>query len=282
MPDEDDERSADARAAAELALVRVVHHYGAKPEFVLLGGLVPQLLCSESKLRHAGTTDIDVQVDLEIAGGAVNAKRLEQALRNAEFSPSAERTWRWEMTTAGGRVAVIKFELLADLDTAPQAAVIEFAECVELGAVNLRGTGYATRDTQERTLRAKDGGVMRQVLVNVTGLSGFLLAKAAAAHGRHKPKDWYDVAFVLLNNDEGDHLQAAARVLEVFGPPTPSARTWLIDLQANFADANCPGSDAYARGVMADHPEQDPLVLSTDAHLVVTEFCHALLSAAQR
>jgi hypothetical protein len=48
-------RSSEARAAAELALVRVVHHYGEKPGFVLLGGLVPQLLCSHSAFRHAGT-----------------------------------------------------------------------------------------------------------------------------------------------------------------------------------------------------------------------------------
>ena len=63
-------RSRQARAAAERALIRIVHHYGAKPEFVVLGGLVPDLLCTASPYRHAGTTDIDVQVDLEIARGA--------------------------------------------------------------------------------------------------------------------------------------------------------------------------------------------------------------------
>ncbi|MBW2258586.1 MAG: hypothetical protein JRI25_28905 [Deltaproteobacteria bacterium] len=84
-------RSQAARAAAEAALVRVVHHYGKRPEFVVLGGLVPALLCAESDYQHAGTTDIDVQVDLEIALEAVNTKRLEQALRNAEFEPDGER-----------------------------------------------------------------------------------------------------------------------------------------------------------------------------------------------
>lgn len=69
-------RTRGARQAAEQALVRVVHHYGATPEFVLLGGLVPELLCSTSGVLHAGTTDVDVQVDLEIAAGAVNTGRL--------------------------------------------------------------------------------------------------------------------------------------------------------------------------------------------------------------
>ena len=80
-------RSRAARDAAERALIRVVHHYGSRPEFVLLGGLVPDLLCSASERRHAGTTDVDVQVDLEITAGAVNTRRLERALLNAEFVP---------------------------------------------------------------------------------------------------------------------------------------------------------------------------------------------------
>ena len=37
------ERTRAARRAAERALVRVVHHYGGRPEFVLLGGLVGAL-----------------------------------------------------------------------------------------------------------------------------------------------------------------------------------------------------------------------------------------------
>ncbi len=91
MPDIEPERSFAARKAAELALVRVCHHCGRRPGFVLIGGLVPGLLCSDASIRHAGTTDVDVQVDLEIAGNAANAARLEQALLNAEFSPDAER-----------------------------------------------------------------------------------------------------------------------------------------------------------------------------------------------
>ena len=36
-----------ARMAAERALVRVVHHYGATPEFVVLGGLFPSCVAPE-------------------------------------------------------------------------------------------------------------------------------------------------------------------------------------------------------------------------------------------
>jgi hypothetical protein len=112
--DDEPVRSSEARAVAELALARVAHHCGQKPGFVLLGGLVPQLLCSNSAFRHAGTTDVDVQVDLEIARGATHTGRLEQALINAEFRPDSERVWRWEMWTSG--------DLLMPMDTLAKPA----------------------------------------------------------------------------------------------------------------------------------------------------------------
>ena len=131
-------RSRQARLAAETALVRVVHHYGDRPEFVVLGGLIPELLCSGSVFQHAGTTDVDVQVNLEIAYGAVSASRLESALRNADFVPSTDAVWRWQ-TEGVPTKTIVKSELLADLDDSPAEAIIEFEDCDELGAVNLRG-----------------------------------------------------------------------------------------------------------------------------------------------
>jgi hypothetical protein len=94
-------RSRAARKAAEAALVRVVHHYGGRPEFVVLGGLVPELLCTGSELHHAGTTDVDVQVNLEIECGSVNTSRLERALRNADFEPRLPLHFRGESQKIG-------------------------------------------------------------------------------------------------------------------------------------------------------------------------------------
>jgi hypothetical protein len=275
MPDDDPPRSLTARAAAELALVRVVHHYGGRPEFVLLGGLVPALLTAHSGTRHAGTTDVDVQVDLEISSGAVNAARLEQALRNAEFEPDSGNIWRWKSAT--GSPMLIKFELLADLPTEPAEAIIRFDGSKDLGAVNLRGTGFATRDTEVRTLTAMDQGVLRQAEVNVAGLAGFLVAKAAAARSRRKAKDWYDIAFVLLHNDYGDASEAASRVQQVFGSEVSSIASLLRDLRANFNDAEAQGTRAYVNQITLDHPEIHPTTAASDCQLAVGTFCGVLL-----
>jgi hypothetical protein len=112
---------------------------------------------------------------------------------------------------------VVRFELLADLDDQPEGVTVTFDGCEDMGAANLRGTGYAARDIEIRRVTSKIGGVIHTVEVNVSGLAGFLLAKVAAAHSRRKPKDWYDIAFVLLHNDAGGPEQAAAVVIERFG-----------------------------------------------------------------
>lgn len=99
--------------------------------------MVSDLLCSSAARRHVGTTDIDIQVDLEIQSGSVNASRLEQALRAAGFIPDSEREWCWREESAPG--AVVKVEFLADLDIVPNHQAVSFDDCEHLGAQNLRG-----------------------------------------------------------------------------------------------------------------------------------------------
>ena len=276
MPDEVP-RSRQARAAAEQALVRIVHNYGSRPEFVVLCGLVPELLCSGSTFRHAGTTDVDVQVDLEIACGAVNTSRLERALLDAGFRPDSDTIWRWR-TIGSDHRAIIKFELLADLDSAAAESTVKFQECDRLGAANLRGTGYATRDVEVKLLTANIDGEKRTVEVNVTGVAGFLLAKCAAVRSRRHPKDWYDIAFVLQQNDIGGPEAAARAVMEKFRGDKEAFRTTLDDLLANFADPNAQGPRAYAGQMLTDHPELDRETLWADAVVSVRAFFDGIYS----
>ena len=82
--------------------------------------------------------------------------------------------------------------------------------------------------------------------INITGLAGFLLAKTAAACSRCKPKDWYDIVFVLLHNDVGGPSQAAQAVRFKFGSEiTGAIRTAIDDLADNFATHRDQGPQAY-------------------------------------
>jgi hypothetical protein len=206
-------RSRRARDLAERALVRLVAAYGGIPEFVLLGGLVPDLLCSGAATRHIGTTDVDVQVDLEIQGGSVNAARLEGALREERFIPDGERVWRWRDQVAPAMV--VKVEFLADLEDVPNQTTVLFDDCEFFGAVNLRGSGFASQDWEVRRVTANLGQGVKSIDLRVATLPAYLLAKVHAARGRGLEKDWYDIAYVLLHNDGGP-VAAAQRVRDRF------------------------------------------------------------------
>jgi hypothetical protein len=257
----------------------VVRHYGARPEFVVLGGLVPELLCSGSGFHHAGTTDVDAQVDLEIACGSANTQRLERALRNAEFVPDGEYLWRWR-AKGPPATAIVKFELQVDLETAPAGSSVHFDGCDSLGSANLRGTGFASRELTTRQLRARIGGVERVAEVYVAGLAGFLLAKCAAAYSPRTQKDWYDIAFVLLHNDAGGPEAAAQAVLDRFSGQLGSIRTALEDLAANFADTDAQGPRAYARQMAIDHPEVERATARADAVVAIDAFCTPVMAGS--
>jgi hypothetical protein len=252
-----------------------VREYGDIPDFVLLGGLVPDLLCTTSARRHEGTADVDVQVDLEIQGGSENAARLEGALTRVGFRPDDERIWRWRENTVPE--LVVKVEFLADLDDIPNHQTVSFDDCKSLGAVNLRGTGFAARHWEMRSITAHIDGVPQTVTLRVATLPSYLLAKTHAAHGRGLPKDWYDIAYVLLHNDDGGPGPAGRRVREQFGDYLVGATvTALSELSANFADENAQGSVAFASTMAGIHPELDSDVLANDAVAAVAEFMGAL------
>lgn len=192
------------------------------------------------------------------------------------FTPDTERIWRWRTTAlVTGTVAEVKFELLTDMVDQPQGAVMRFDDCDALGATKLRGTGFASKDVTERAITATDCGVLRTAVIDVTRLGGFLMAKIAAAYGRHKAKDWYDIAQVLINNDADASGEDA--VASAFGSVLPGSQSALTDLRANFEQPDYPGPLAYADNVWLDHPDFDGSELQADAVLTVTRFRDVLL-----
>jgi hypothetical protein len=174
--------------------------------------------------------------------------------------------------------ATVKFELLADLDDHPAGATVHFAGCEQLGAANLRGTGYAARDTVIEELRANDHGHGATPKSTSPGWPASCSPNSPPRTAGTSRRTYYDIAFVLLHNDHGDAHAAAARVLEVFGQPTGAALTQLPDLQANFAQSSAQGTTAYVEQFTVDHPEVDPVVAAADAQLAVAAFTEDLLA----
>lgn len=91
------------------------------------------------------------------------------------------------------------------------------------------------------------------------------------------PKDWYDIAFVLIHNDVGGPLDAVAAVRARFEQELPSLHSALIDLAANFADPTAQGPIAYADQMLIDHPDTDLRTHRADAVIAIQAFVDRLL-----
>jgi hypothetical protein len=128
-----------------------------------------------------------------------------------------------------------------------------------------------------RALNARDQGVAQTAEINVTGLAGYLLAKASAARSRRLPKDWYDLAYVVIHNDKGGPEAAAATVRARFGDElVGEVRTVLDDLLANFADPYAQGPTAYRSQMTFDYPELDDATVAADAVVAIESFHRTL------
>lgn len=247
------------------------------PEFVLLGGLVPELLCTRSNTLHIGTTDVDVQVNLEIVNGSTNTVRLENALRNAGFTPERERVWRWNDVRAPG--LIVKAEFLTDLDDVRNHTTVTFDNSQLLGAINIRGTGYAARDWEVRQIESEIDGKTVSASLRVANVAGFLLTKIHAAHDRHAVKDWYDIAFVLIHNDVGGPRKAGELVSKRFGTDlVGQTRTAIDELASNFTDQRAFGTRAYADTMLSMNTEEDWDIRANDAVAAISEFVAMLKS----
>ena len=117
-------------------------------------------------------------------------------------------------------------------------------------------------------LTANDQGSKITAEVNVTGLAGFLLAKSAAAYGRHKAKDYYDIAFVLLHHnevfDEAGPLDPADVVVQRLGAPSNCVRPSRTCGQ--LLRRPRPGRRGLRRKqLLINKPRIDPKTAATDA-----------------
>lgn len=274
----DERRSPEARARAELALVRLLHELkDDDPFIVVLGGLVPEVLARDDDLvpEHLGTTDVDVllitHVDLDADLGGV-----ELGLKRLDFEPDpSEDGWRWRGRVDG---VPVKLEFLCDLPDHREKEIIRPEGCKLLTAVNLRGTGYVAHDFVWEELSGElADGTRATVRVRFAGLEGYLLSKCVAARTRAATKDYYDLVYVLQYNRAGGPEQAAHRLLGgTFADDLKSLRSTFVELRERYARTVDSGSFGYAEQALEAQPEADSAELRADAVDVVQRFFTAL------
>lgn len=188
---------------------------------VLIGGLMPSLLVLDpaTSLPHLGTTGLDLCLSVAIVDGdTAEYERIEDALRRAGYEPT-DLSFRWRQTS---RLRLeVEFFCPASEDRPsgkmfrPKAAenpTVKHNFGPKLAAIALDAGHVIGEDVGvvSREVELPEGAGRMMFAFRVTGVLGFLVAKIGALIGRDKPKDAYDIVWIIENWDGGPAGAAAA------------------------------------------------------------------------
>jgi hypothetical protein len=230
--------------ACERVLVTLLRGLGPwKKSVYLIGGLTPRYLIKARPPKvpaHAGTTDVDLVVDLQILTDTEAYQTLEENLKKlnferAENARGQKQSWRWRTQTENGATMIVEF--LADdpergggkvqvlptdgnvsaLNIPHASIVMDLCEVVEVNAELLDGNGIATEQVRH------------------ADLVSFTCLKALAFDDRAERKDAHDLVYCLEHAEGGLDAVAAQFRQQLTGMHGDVVRQCLGILRTRFA-----------------------------------------------
>ena len=256
----------------------------ASAHLVVIGGLVPSFLVpvlEEGADPHIGTADIDLCVSLAFVDGETEEyDRLERVLLDRGFSVS-DASFRWVRGTHP-RVTLEFFcpagpGRPAGAAHRPRAAdnpVAKHNMGARLSALALDAGDVLIDDAEtiERRVVLPEGRGTIDIALRVTGPLGFLVAKSAALQNRDKPKDAYDIVWLLESWPGGP--AAAAVAWGERAAYTAEVEVLVRRLGQQFESTGSVGAVSYSRFVSSPPP-----LATRQAVGAVREFLRALRQA---
>jgi hypothetical protein len=174
----------------------------------VVGGLVPSLIIDQSRRatgveEHIGTIALDLGLSMVVLDDRWY-EQIAKRLRGAGFAPDVNpagnlTTQRWR-SKAGVTVDFL-IPPAADTDKGGRLRHLEGG----FAAIITPGLDLAFQDAQFVQLREAlpGGGGKATRAIQVCGPAAFIVLKALAFDKRGKPKDAYDLCYVLRNHADG-------------------------------------------------------------------------------
>ena len=256
----------------ERTLVTLLRGLGPwKQHVYVVGGLVPRYLISQSGdseiPSHAGTTDVDIVLNLELLINVEAYRTLEKNLKHMGFNRGINddgnpQHYQWIKPANDGITIVV--DLLCDAPMEEGGQVLAIPRDKRLSALKIPGAYLVVDDFVEIVLEAEmldDGGVARETL-QVANVGTFLALKCLAYEDRFEEKDAYDIVYTLTYFADGPASVAEEfRALSSRFPADPILAKTVEILRNRFAsDAvdgyRKDGPTSYAR-FLADPGRSD-------------------------
>jgi hypothetical protein len=239
----------------------------------IVGGAAPALLVPELPpgiWPHVGTADLDLHLSLHLLDGetADYYQAIIDGLRSLGLRPDTqagrEIRWRW---VGRYRDAQVQVELLCPVRTRagrpekPAEATPAEANIGPSSEITALAVGFGhlvPEDTITVPRRVETGQGMLTFEFPVAGVASWLCLKADAIMRRAKPKDAYDVVWLIdaLGPDQAAGKIAASPLLA--GESTTEVITQLSRLvDDQFRDIESAGPIMYAGFLEAQPPERE-------------------------
>lgn len=279
----------------ERTLVTLLRGLGPWKQGVFLaGGLVPRYLIPHGRdaahdpPSHAGTTDVDLVIDLALLANVEAYRRLEQNLKSLGLERVTNddgnaQHFSWRKPVGDGITIVV--DLLCDAGIADGGQVTMLPGERRLTALNVPGAHLVIDDYVQITLTAEllDNRGVATEHVRVANIVPFVVLKALAYEDRLEEKDAYDLVYCLMHYGAGPESVAEQFVDRLIRYPDESLWSRAIEiLRDRFATdervtgARKDGPHSYAR-FLADPGRQELAARHRqDAAAVVERFLRRL------
>jgi hypothetical protein len=179
-----------------------------RQQLCVVGGLVPSLIIDQSEraagvAAHIGTIDLDLGLSIAVLNDGLYeqlAKRLRDGAFKADVNPAGNRTTqRW--CSAAGVTVDFLIPPASDTDKGGRLRNLEH----DFAAIITPALDLAFQDVQLVRVHDSLPGERREATreIQVCGPAAFVVLKALAFDKRGKPKDAYDLFYVLRNHADG-------------------------------------------------------------------------------
>jgi hypothetical protein len=228
----------------ERVLVTLLRGLGPwKNSVYLIGGLTPRYLVSARPPvvpAHAGTTDVDIVIDLQILADTEAYHTLEDNLKKmgferAENEAGRKLSWRWQARTEHGALMVL--ELLADAPELAGGRVQALPTDGTISALNIPHSSIVFELHQVTEIQAEllgKNGIATEK-VKHANLISFTCLKALAFDQRNERKDAHDLIYCIEHAPEGTDAVAEAFIKERDGKHGIVIHDSLAILRTRFA-----------------------------------------------
>lgn len=234
----------------ERALVTLIGDLGPwRERIVLVGGLAPRYIVGSlppGASLHAGTTDVDLVVQLAVEDSFETYATLQNNLRISGFE-SSQPSYQWSREVDGAKVTV---DFLCETDQVAAGTIYKPRQGMgaKFSAFNAPGAKLALRDFVEIDIEAErlDGGGLSKVPVRVSGVLAYVVLKILAFQDRHNNKDAYDLVYTLVNYPGGGPRSAGLASTASPIRENPQVIDALQLIKERFRSADQDGPSSYS------------------------------------